>query len=386
MSSSDTDKSSVQHINNEATNPFISFRRFADEQMSYLLHSLIGLPSASNNDSTSLSKRSASDQHLCVQAANNLERHFTREPEEIEEILSIWKRIYDNNGSARGEEENSVRQCPYRPFDPEMLQDDQKMISDVVLPAFGFPYPSHVRLESPTDGCAAGNLWPIAYIASSSYSPLRLERTSPLSEQGNKWRNAFEDLIALRDGKPMLDDDSRRSNGSGAVWMASMLERGMFGGGWKPNRQSPHETEDLNTARMLENDFKEDKVTELDMYERFLGSQYPSMQKSSSASESNPKAPISTLENAGPPSLISTLTTTERNSLPDGSIHTKVMLKKRFSDGREESTETVHTTYDPQQPLLKPSASIGSDSREIAENSLAAVEPKEPTKKGWFWS
>ncbi|KAL9614511.1 MAG: hypothetical protein Q9167_001039 [Letrouitia subvulpina] len=51
----------------------------------------------------------------------------------------------------------------------------------------------------------------------------------------------------------------------------------------------------------------------------------------------------STQEHAKP-SVLSQLTRTERTTSPDGTVITKVVLKKRFSDGTEENEETVSTS------------------------------------------
>lgn len=67
------------------------------------------------------------------------------------------------------------------------------------------------------------------------------------------------------------------------------------------------------------------------------------------------------------PDVLSALTTTQTTRLPDGTVTTKVVLKKRFSDGREETTERVHT------------------SNEKSEQPDHRVE-ESPKKKGWFWS
>jgi hypothetical protein len=84
-------------------------------------------------------------------------------------------------------------------------------------------------------------------------------------------------------------------------------------------------------------------------------------------------------------SILSTLTTTERSVAPDGSVTTKVVLKKHFADGREESSETVHTqrgqedarTRDPWRALQVPSAP--------SENQVQ-VQTGEKKRSGWFWS
>jgi hypothetical protein len=65
--------------------------------------------------------------------------------------------------------------------------------------------------------------------------------------------------------------------------------------------------------------------------------------------------------------IIATLTTTERIILPDGAVHTKMVLKKRFADGREESNETVHTA------------------REGQEHASSQAK-KSDGSGGWFWT
>lgn len=61
--------------------------------------------------------------------------------------------------------------------------------------------------------------------------------------------------------------------------------------------------------------------------------------------------------------VLSSLTTTETVRLPDGTVTTKVVLKQRFADGREETSERSHTY------------------REDSE-----VHGEESSKKGWFWA
>jgi len=69
----------------------------------------------------------------------------------------------------------------------------------------------------------------------------------------------------------------------------------------------------------------------------------------------------------GKPSILATLTTTERQVLPDGSTTTRVVLKKRFADGREESSETLHQT---------PATGLQVEQKRL----------EQPKRKGWFWS
>ena len=63
--------------------------------------------------------------------------------------------------------------------------------------------------------------------------------------------------------------------------------------------------------------------------------------------------------------VLSTLTTTETMRLPDGSVKTTVVLKRKFAGGLEETQESTQTSF---------------------EESSAPASVQEPSKKGWFWS
>lgn len=401
MSSSDQNKPTSPHACSEEVNPFVSFRRFADQQMSSLLHSLVGLPSAFGGNNSTASRSLAYDEDVWLQEARNLRHYLTRESEQIERIMNFYKRAYDKESQENDEEASSLR-CPYRPFNSELPKDEQMQASEMRPSLVGTNFVATHLLRAIGAKALAdeqhqvARIWPLAYIASSPYSPLQLEQAPPLSEQGNKWRNAFEDLIAIKNGKPMVEEEARENHGSGTAWITSMFERGIFGSGWKEKnitfkQEFPASTEN-SEAKANAN---EDNFIELDLYECFLKTlNSPTNPQSSAFAPPTPNHQTlsSTLPNPTKPSLISTLTTTERNTLPDGSVQTKVVLKKRFADGREESTETVHTTYDSQQPQSSSKAIAAA----AASNSVGAVEgspsdsanikSKEGQKKGWFWS
>lgn len=90
------------------------------------------------------------------------------------------------------------------------------------------------------------------------------------------------------------------------------------------------------------------------------------------------KAPSSSIQdeaaNTQPVSILSTLTTTEKRTLADGSVQTKIVLKKRFSDGSEESRETVHHTNAQTGERHSVKASMEDESQRSRR-----------TKAGWFW-
>lgn len=54
---------------------------------------------------------------------------------------------------------------------------------------------------------AAPRMWPLGYIMDSPYSPLRVECHMP----SRNWRDAFEDLLALEAGGPMIREESRKA-------------------------------------------------------------------------------------------------------------------------------------------------------------------------------
>ncbi|KAH7396102.1 hypothetical protein BKA66DRAFT_454475 [Pyrenochaeta sp. MPI-SDFR-AT-0127] len=112
--------------------------------------------------------------------------------------------------------------------------------------------------------------------------------------------------------------------------------------------------------------------TELDVYEQLLAAREKEQWQS---------VPTSDLKS----SILSTLTTTERTVAPDGSVTTKVVMKKRFVDGREESSETVHTQraqdldVHSSDPLKTPQHAQPTPNEKHEKN-------KHTKQSGWFWS
>lgn len=72
--------------------------------------------------------------------------------------------------------------------------------------------------------------------------------------------------------------------------------------------------------------------------------------------------------------VLSSLTTSHTTRLPDGTVTTKVVLKQRFADGREETEEKTHTYQE----------SMSTQQRRLDEGPQEARE--EPKRKGWFWT
>ncbi|USW51578.1 hypothetical protein Slin15195_G048970 [Septoria linicola] len=69
------------------------------------------------------------------------------------------------------------------------------------------------------------------------------------------------------------------------------------------------------------------------------------------------------------PSVLAALTTTHTTRHPDGTVTIKVVLKQRFSDGREETLESFHTR-------TEESVTVHDEQRGVK---------KPPQTKGWFW-
>lgn len=297
--------------------------------------------------------------------------------------------------------------------------------------------------------------WPGAYLLFSPYSPLNLEGSSlggqreggvlsslvsSLRPDGNggdvennaepRWHEAFEDLVRLENGQPMLewesglDTMSKKETGMG--WLKGMIQRGSLGDGWKwqqaddnPSNgyvmlerdQLPHPSE---RAVETENIKKDDMgLTEQDLYEHFLeGLEKREREFSRIFDESrtlrfllgDPRRkdkllenqrrlpeeadnqtldtvtgetkktpaseisqPVSTEQVKTEPRVVSTHTNTKRNRMAGGSIHTKTVKTQRFSDGHEETNESVDVVNPPEQ------------------RSIANQGGEQTSNGGWFW-
>ncbi|KAK5110162.1 hypothetical protein LTR85_001544 [Meristemomyces frigidus] len=71
--------------------------------------------------------------------------------------------------------------------------------------------------------------------------------------------------------------------------------------------------------------------------------------------------------------VLSSLTTSHTTRLPDGTVTTKVVLKQRFADGREETEEREHTYRE-------------TASRQRQTTTEAQTEEKPRKTSGWFWN
>ena len=432
-----------QRTQDEPTNPFIAFRRFADEQMSTLFNSFFGSQSPFGSKSSS-ADRSMKDYEAWLQEARDSRDRLDREAEEMAKIMDIYTRAHneqrehrptlDNMQQPASGEEKPLR-CPYRPLEQEVPQNTHPLPFPEVdshvasyttpIPPFGMSLPREFLSTS-----LLGQQTPsisVAYLIFSPYSPARLEQSPALRERGIPWREAFEDLLAVQSGQDISTGGSNRPGMSTSDWLCDMIRMAMREKGIDKQerhqasrstseiyRRQPGFLDRFANSRQPENDADEDddedcefddddddddddeeEITELDLYNSFLGfgntatepdpisSILGQSTSRSFAHLQHDSTPTETENNK--PSILSTLTTTERTTLQDGTVHTKVVLKKKFSDGREESTETLHT----QNPVPQGSAQTQqmAKSRERDDGkSERTQEGKEKKSRGWFWS
>jgi hypothetical protein len=176
------------------------------------------------------------------------------------------------------------------------------------------------------------------------YSPAALEADAHLNHI--PWRAAFEDLIRIQHGAPQLPSASP----SPAQPKATSHPQWPHPFDPQPSNPTTADTTSYSTYPHDHSDQPDEPPaqddaapsTELDLYERLAP---PSPPNSSS-------------------SVLSSLTTTERTTAPDGTVTTRTVLRKRFADGREESSESVHTEH-------READAAGEGGRK---------------KGGWFWS
>ena len=305
----------------------------------------------------------------------------------------------------------------------------------------------------------ASGPFPIIYLMLSPYSPLYLERqqndrldsfdslgafssiTSSLSQSSSDeqptephWREAFEDLLRVTNGKPMLDrtNNNNTRKESAREWLKGLASRGSLGGNWQFDDDSPgiafHKISGDDRQRRqrqnglapltdnkLEKDAKEETAqkeetglsTEADLYDAFLqdienrhrevftesplinflldmkrrhGEQLPP--PTAAVGEQDDKMQYRIDETAQSSSIVdgpsdkpqSTMTSTERSRLADGSVRTKIITTERFADGREETKQSEELTNPPRVTESPPSPTVHN-----------ATEKKESSKGGWFW-
>lgn len=326
----------------DESNPFVVFRRFADEQVSSLLQSVTGLPSNIS--------RPQSDRWTIFNEDNGYEERKYRErtggdnaghgnyarDQGAEGSSSSGQDNNNNNGgntSGPSQPVNTNNRHPRNPHqernhNPRNAHSDFFGIESVVdrfedrffpfSPSFLHPSNRYFFPDMFED--SSSPTWPLTYIAFSPYSPLHLEHQAHYRAQRDQgvfssimssfqpesdrdpnepqWREAFEDLLRLENGKPMLDNDTLQAGKTenGSEWLHGLVKRGSLGDRWKyssggsvsspwsgitftgtshsddnrvlPESRSETKTETENKKQLESENQQAD--TELDMYERFL--------------------------------------------------------------------------------------------------------------------
>ena len=417
------DEENKHHKAQDDANPFVAFRRFADDQVSTLMNGVFSISSLFGSPPTS-PRRSIQDYEEWLQEARESSQRLAREAQEAGRIMNVYTRahkegqqaIKENIQETTGDDDSEPLRCPYRPAEQEVPRPEKPGLdasfmddasrSCLALAALSPRLPSTV-FTAPVFGDQLPSI-PI-YLLYSPYSPLRLEQQPYLCDHGAKWREAFEDLLAVQSGRGLPPKSSQKIPESSVDWVTTVLD--LLGKREEDTQESssaanktsealkqyPELLSCFLSAKQPENDADEDEFgdnddaddgdtenTELNLYDRLFGLHKQSssvtaraaahVQQNSSPSDADSKAP----------DILSSLTTTERTTLQDGSVHTKVVLKKRFSDGREESTETVHHQNAVRQTPDAASKST-KDEENVGENGKDKGI-KENKSRGWFWS
>ena len=508
MASNDKPPGRDDNNSSNDENPFVTFKKYADQQFASLFQNFIGLPSStqlrdlekSYFDENGRLKPISDLIDKAVEAVKTTEpRDRPTEPEQqlhrrlgtlgpwnssfvsmLDEIsmdpFERWQKHAERHAEELIKSAEADR-CPYRPKEPEhsldyphrpacdssARYDEMATITDAMGEStwstnfFGklsssdhiTTHRSFFGINSHTQNVPF-DAWPLPYIAMSPYSPLAVEnQLRKESERPNmRWRHAFEDLILLNKG--YLMENMRNCNKikdswtdrrwqpaapamPGIQWVSGLISKGLFGD-WRPFEKSrncewlgnnggckfemsdesgmkkawemlpvslateSHQDEkNTGSSHQGKEETEDDEVTELDLYEHFLENRNgstssgqrspasePLVEHPSHSAPTSAKAPTESSKTSHP-SIISTLTTTERQVLPDGTVHTKVVLKKRFADGREESNEVEHTTHADSR-AGDTRATNSQDPSTSAERAEVADEKKEQKpKRGWFW-
>jgi len=204
------------------------------------------------------------------------------------------------------------------------------------------------------------------WLLESQYSPFQLETESGFDRS---WRNRLEDLLKTQAGVDMNDSKDNQRNGQSSDFdyarrMIKLLSM-------------------MDQQRQTSSDESEDKFdnlkTEEDLYTRFLGGLSTPPHPPRYQPEPSQQVPTSNS------SILSTLTTTERHVAPDGTVTTKIVLKRRFADGREESEERVETSRDPNWRKLEEKNTNEDKTKSTVIQELAKKDESEQ-RRGWFWS
>ncbi len=363
----------------EDDNPFIAFRRYADSQLSSLLQGVIGLPSmfsspeqrAKWQDVDKAQQRAKEMQSWGgVGGTEEWEHGKTSQTNDVEK---------PSDESASGE-----TRCPYL-LTPESRngRSGRGVQQPLEMPR------SIPEIDQKTSD-PKSNLNDISYATFNPYTPLRLANDPRFSGSIDRWKEAYNDLMCVEEQQEMRNIENYNRYCKEFLvpcdWRGSVHRSdnrgGNLGGVCKVIALSHPKLRAMVQA-------KKDAETELGLYESSQAIQSSSNtgdavdSSSSQTTEATSPELMTRISNKSPPrSIVSTMTTTERWEYPDGTVNTKVVLKKRFADGKKESTETVLKSQDDQgksqQDHSHPAAGKERFEKTAKEGAVK--------KRGWFWS
>lgn len=257
------------------TNPFIAFRRFADEQVSSVLQSITGLPSSigpPNPDRWTIFTDDQSYKSMAYRHRQDTNGTNQRETAETSDRSAGGNSADDGSGSSGTSSGANDQQPPStsrnsrqsdepsssHSYQSHHLRHDHSpsQFFRHSLPLRSQPDPHFFPMPTPFGVFNDYNdpMWPLNYILTSPYSPLRLQnsaqydqrrfsrtlRSSPSEGELNppepEWREAFEDLLRVENGKPMLNRDDpsalakRATESEGYEWIRGLAMRGSLSG------------------------------------------------------------------------------------------------------------------------------------------------------------
>jgi hypothetical protein len=406
-SSSETDKA------RRDDDPFADFRRFADEQINALVEGINSLPGFSSASLGAEEQRWSDEMR---ELRKRLEEDF---PPLFASLLGAPERRAYLGGPISEEARQAARVLLLQARNASFGVDPRKILSLYQDHGQGM-MPVHSKF--PIRTTTSNTTWlGIDWFRHSPYSPIQLEQHSTAHQHGGKWRAAFEDLLCSHLDKPQVAHEAWRAEDSiaasdpdnqtlynhwaqpGIDWMLGLQCRGIlppqlpslynitpletkkldrvFGkivsgvsNFWTPYGRSVYEDFTQLARIVASGNLKPD--TELDMYENLWKGEYGRNEAEDSKSEAVPinfsSTALSTSEETQKPSVISVMTTTESRTMPDGSVYTKRVLKKRFSDGTEENREEESTGH----PDNENKSGSGDGAHDLLGKKGDAV---------WFW-
>ncbi|KAH0361386.1 hypothetical protein KCU65_g8758, partial [Aureobasidium melanogenum] len=402
--------------------PFADFRRFADEQINALVEGINSLPGFSSASLATEEQRLSDEMK---ELRKRLEQDF---PPLFASLLGAPERRSYLGGPISEEARQAARVLLLQSRNASFGVDPKKILSLYQDHGQGM-MPVHSKF--PIRTTTSNTTWlGIDWFRHSPYSPIQLEQHSTAHQHGGKWRAAFEDLLCAHLEKPQVAHEAWKAEDTiaasdpdnqalynhwaqpGIDWMLGLQCRGVlppqlpslynitpletkkldrvFGkivsgvsNFWTPYGRAVYD-DFTQLARIVASPDVEDLVvrskvqpdTELDMYETLWGpkedygkddTETPRSLTTSNndLSTSHPKN-----EEAEKPSVIAVMTTTEMRTMPDGTVYTKRVLKKRFSDGTEENREE-ESTGPPDSDDKSGSGDVGHELQD--------------RKGGWFW-